>query len=65
MGRALILLLLLTGCSSTLQSVDDPRTIWCEHETPDRSGSAGKSRAELDRLNAHNAKGALWCGWEP
>lgn len=64
MVKALILAaLLLGGCVST--SITDPRQIWCDHSSPRRDATPETPRAELDEINAHNAKGMLWCGWKP
>lgn len=62
MGKALILALLLAGCSS-VQPVADPRQVWCDHSTPRRDATPETPRAELDEINSHNFKGQQWCGW--
>jgi hypothetical protein len=61
---SLIALSVTTGCSVTAK-IDDPRQIWCDHNQPRRDATADTPRAELDDINSHNAKGALWCGWVP
>lgn len=70
MEKALILIaaILLAGCGHISQPVEDPRQIWCDHNSPRRHTPAvieAMSRAELDETNAHNAKGEKWCGWRP
>lgn len=60
---AIALLLALAGCTTT--PVENPREIWCDHNEPRRDATMETPRAELDRINAHNAKGELWCGWKP
>lgn len=63
--KALILLaVLLAGCTTTPAAVSDPRRIWCDTSTPRRDATADTPRGELDEINAHNAKGARWCGWK-
>lgn len=68
MKAALILsLLILAGCQTTMP-VENPRKVWCDHNSPSRHSPeviAAMSRAELDETNAHNAKGVKWCGWRP
>lgn len=67
MGKALILsLLILAGCTSTPTRVDNPKQVWCDGNAPLRYSEAtidAMSRAELDQINAHNAKGQAWCKW--
>lgn len=67
MGKALILsLLILVGCTTTPTRVDNPKQVWCDSSAPLRYSEAAidaMSRAELDQINTHNAKGADWCGW--
>ncbi len=67
MGKALILFaaLVLSACQTNPAPLDDPRSVWCGLETPRRDATPETPRAELDRINAHNAKGVLWCGWRP
>lgn len=66
MGKALIIsLAILAGCATTPSTVNDPRQIWCDTNSPRRDATADTSRQEIDEINAHNAKGVLWCGWEP
>lgn len=67
MGKAMILaaVLALAACQTTPSPASDPRAIWCAHSEPRRDATDETSRAELDRINAHNAKGAAWCGWKP
>ncbi|MCF6124383.1 hypothetical protein EN904_13465 [Mesorhizobium sp. M7A.F.Ca.CA.001.07.2.1] len=69
MGKALIapVFLLLSACA-TSAPIDDPRKVWCDHNTPRRPSLTVvqiMTRAELDDLNSFNAKGADWCGWKP
>lgn len=67
MGKALILCLVLAGCT-TMPSVDNPRQVWCDHNQPRRPSPAvvdAMTRPELDEVNAYNGKGARWCGWRP
>lgn len=64
--HALLLALSLTaGCSTIGNPVADPRAIWCETNSPRRDATADTPRSELDDINAHNRKGALWCSWVP
>ena len=65
MAKALIVLLMLAGCSVTAPQVSGPRSVWCETNTPRRDATAETPRWELDEINAHNAKGVNWCGWKP
>jgi hypothetical protein len=67
MVKSLILIAafgIMTACTSipAYQS-SDPREIWCDHNQPRRDATPVTPRAELDRINAHNRKGARWCGW--
>lgn len=67
MGKALILCLVLGGCSTTAP-IGNPREVWCDHNQPRRPSLAvvqTMSRAELDEMNSFNAQGAKWCGWRP
>jgi len=64
MGKALILVLMLAGCTTTA-APDHPRQIWCDHNQPRRDATESTPRAELDRINTHNRIGAAWCGWKP
>lgn len=65
MGKAaaLTLVMLLAGCATTAQPVQNPREIWCEQNDPRRDATETTPRTELDEINAHNRKGQLWCGW--
>lgn len=69
MVKALMVLavLALAGCmtrpGSSLPS--DPRSIWCDHNSPRRDAKEDTPRAELDEINKHNLQGAAWCGWKP
>jgi hypothetical protein len=67
MGKqAVVLALLLCGCT-TVSPVEDPRSVWCEHNEPRRPSSAVievMTKPELDALNSHNDKGVEWCGWK-
>jgi hypothetical protein len=65
MGKALILILVLAGCATPRGPVENPRQVWCDHNSLRRDATAETPRPELDEINAHNAKGALWCGWQP
>ncbi|GLS41013.1 hypothetical protein GCM10010869_66100 [Mesorhizobium tianshanense] len=65
MGKALILCLLLAGCTTP---VSPARQVWCDHNEPRRPSAvvvAAMTRPELDEVNAYNGKGARWCGWRP
>lgn len=64
MGKAALILLLLAGCVS-VAPVSDPRQVWCDQNEPRRDATETTPRWELDEINAHNAKGELWCGWRP
>lgn len=61
----LVAALLLGGCTHMPQPVEDPRQVWCDHNSPRRDATPETPRVELDEINAHNAKGALWCAWKP
>ncbi len=65
MGKALMLLaaMAIAGCTTTPAPVSNPRQIWCDTNDPRRDATAETPRGELDEINAHNAKGARWCGW--
>jgi hypothetical protein len=65
MGKALMLVALLAfaGCNPPAL-VENPREIWCRHNTPRTDATPETPRAEVDKINAHNAKGELWCGWK-
>jgi len=65
MVKALILAVLLAGCAPVSLPIDNPREIWCRHNEPRRDATVETPRSELDRINAHNAKGVEWCGWHP
>ena len=65
MGKALILALLLAGCTTTGRPIENPRQVWCDHNQPRRDATETTPRAEIDEINTHNARGALWCGWKP
>lgn len=67
MGKAALILtlLLLAGCTTTPAPVNDPRAVWCAHNQPRADATETTPRAELDEINIHNRKGALWCGWKP
>lgn len=67
MGKALALCLcvVLAGCASGKAVLSDPRSVWCEQNSPRRDAKADTPRAELDDINAHNRKGVEWCGWTP
>jgi len=65
---ALPLVLLLTGCATAPAPAEDPRRIWCDHNTPRRptlKAIEQMSRSDLDEINVHNDIGARWCGWTP
>jgi hypothetical protein len=67
MGKALIVSLLLGGCTPSLPP-GNPRQVWCDHNQPRRPSAvvvAAMTRPELDEVNAYNGKGARWCGWRP
>lgn len=56
---------LAPGCATTKPLVSDPRSIWCEQNEPRRDAKEDTPRAELDDINATNARGVKWCGWTP
>jgi len=64
MGKALIVVLLLAGCTSTA-APDNLRQIWCDHNQPRRDATQATPRGELDRINTLNRLGTTWCGWKP
>jgi hypothetical protein len=55
----------LVACTTTPGPLNDPRQIWCDHNTPRRDATEETQRSELDDINSHNARGAAWCGWKP
>lgn len=66
MVKALILtsVIALAGCATSGPApVEDPRQVWCDQSEPRRDATPETPRAERDEINAHNRKGALWCGW--
>ena len=69
MVKAVILIaaLALVSCVSKPDGSlpSDPRSIWCEHNSPRRDARADTPRAELDEINRHNAQGEKWCEWTP
>lgn len=70
MGKTIILIaaLAVAGCATTPAPVEAPRSVWCDHNQPRRHAPeaiAAMTRVELDSINAHNARGELWCGWRP
>lgn len=73
MGKTLMALGLLTlaGCSVYPTDRPDPalggavRLIWCDSNQPRRDATPETPRPVVDEINAHNRKGALWCGWTP
>lgn len=64
-AAALSSLLILVGCISTPAPVADPRQIWCAENKPRRDATTETPRWVIDEINAHNAKGVLWCKWKP
>lgn len=69
MVKALILAAALAsaGCVAKRDGPlpSDPRSIWCEHNSPRRDAGAETPRAGLNEINKHNAIGEKWCGWKP
>ena len=69
MGKALILFvaLVLSGCTLGRDAPfpSDPRSIWCDQNSPRRDAKPETPRTEIDEITAHNAKGEKWCGWKP
>lgn len=67
MVKVMILALVLAGCVSRQpeQRPFDPRSVWCEHNSPRRDARIDTPRPELNEINKHNALGAEWCGWKP
>lgn len=65
-SKAIVLatLLALAACQMPGR-IENPRQIWCEQNSPRRDATLDTPRVELDEINAHNAKGAMWCGWRP
>lgn len=65
-GMTVIALVLIAwvvyGCTTT-GPVEDPRTIWCEHNKVRRDKP--KNRTDQEDMVMHNLKGAAWCGWKP
>lgn len=66
------LALALAGCNEVrpprAPAVSDPKTVWCDQNTPRRPTAATiavMSRADLDDMNQHNRRGAAWCEWKP
>lgn len=68
MGKAALLIIALAccGCANKQGPLpSDPRSIWCDYNTPRRDAKSDTPRAELDEINKHNAMGEKWCGWTP
>ncbi len=64
MGKALILsIAILAGCTTVQSPVDNPRQVWCDTSSPRRDATPETPRIVIDEINAHNAKGVMWCGW--
>lgn len=64
--RALCIFCILgVAACTTPARVENPRQIWCESNSPRRDATVETPRAELDEINAHNARGSLWCDWRP
>lgn len=62
--KALILTLaILAGCTTVPAPVENPRQVWCDTNSPRRDATPQTPRAVIDQINAHNAKGVLWCKW--
>ena len=63
--KALILsLAILSGCTTVPAPVENPRQVWCDNSSPRRDATPQTPRDVIDDINAHNAKGVLWCGWK-
>lgn len=69
MVKALMVIaaLVLAGCVSKPDSPSpsDPRSVWCEHNSPRRDARPHTPRTELNDINRHNTQGEKWCGWKP
>ncbi|QAZ46158.1 hypothetical protein C1M53_27750 [Mesorhizobium sp. Pch-S] len=74
MGKALRLICASLACLSLTAACSvrdkgplpsDPRSIWCDHNSPRRDARSDTPRSELDEINKHNFQGAKWCGWKP
>lgn len=55
----------IVACTTTPPPVDNPRQVWCDHNSPRRDATPETPRAEIDEINAHNLRGVRWCGWSP
>jgi hypothetical protein len=69
MGKiaALAAILVLAACTTSPAPIADPRTVWCETNSPRRPSLAEiavMQPVEKKAAVEHNRKGALWCGWE-
>lgn len=69
MVKALMLLaaVALSGCGTKPAGLQptNPRSIWCDHNSPRRDATPETPRRVLDEINQHNALGEKWCGWKP
>jgi hypothetical protein len=68
-AQVIALLAIIAGCTGCVTTnpapIEDPRTVWCHHNSPRRDATMATPRAEIDEINAHNLKGVKWCGWMP
>lgn len=63
----LVAVVSLSACATT-GPVTDPREIWCSQNDPIRLPAPvidELPRDDVDQINAHNDRGARWCGWTP
>lgn len=58
-----IFCILLASCATTKPPLSDPRSIWCEQNSPRRDAELDTPIAEIREINTHNAKGETWCHW--
>jgi hypothetical protein len=66
MGKtAIALAIFLSACTHVSAPLENPRQVWCDHNTPRRDARQDSPRKEIDEINTHNRRGALWCGWKP
>lgn len=66
MYAAIAAALILPACATKPLPPENPRSIWCDQNKPQRLSSAEIAIASDERLvavNAHNRKGEAWCGW--
>jgi hypothetical protein len=69
MKTAVILcVLLLAGCATAPQPVENPRAVWCETNKPyylPEFAIAAMDRKGKENYLAYHLQGERWCKWAP